>query len=421
MKTRTSPVVHELVSTRLPNRFGDFVIHCYGGAQDDKQHLALVKGEVRGREGVLVRVHSECLTGDVFGSRRCDCGEQLELALSAIGEAECGVLLYLRQEGRGIGLVQKLRAYNLQDEGLDTVEANLRLGHQADERDYYVAARMLEDLGVKSVRLMTNNPKKLDELRRYGIPIGARVPIEAPSHPENVRYLRAKVEKMSHMLSFERNRPRFPFLDALFERLAEGPLAPGRPFVTLSRVQSLDGGEAQAAGLEACELSAVLRAAHDAVLKAAGSELRLALRGGSKTPVRFAVAGAAPATAGDVVAVPADARGEADLAAALAAVLGLGVRSLLVEGDAGWTGRFLDGALADYCVITVVPQFRGGGGTCPRIECGAEPGPRSGNGGPGLESARIADCGSQPLGRDLVVYGPLRAEGSEAPAVTPAG
>jgi 3,4-dihydroxy 2-butanone 4-phosphate synthase/GTP cyclohydrolase II len=404
MKTRTSPAVHELVSTRLPNRFGDFVIHCYGGAQDGKQHLALVKGEVRGREDVLVRVHSECLTGDVFGSRRCDCGEQLELALSAIGEAECGVLLYLRQEGRGIGLVQKLRAYNLQDEGLDTVEANLRLGHQADERDYYVAARMLEDLGVKSARLMTNNPKKLDELRRYGIPIGARVPIEAPSHPENVRYLRAKVEKMSHMLSFERHRPRFPFLDVLFERLAEGPLAPGRPFVTLSRVQSLDGGEAQAAGLEACELAAVLRAAHDAVLKAAGPELRLAMRGASKTPVRFAVAGAAP-TAGDVVALPADARGEADLAAALAAVLGLGVRSLLVEGDAGWTGRFLDGALVDYCVITVVPQFRGGGG----------------NGGPGLESARIADCGCQPLGRDLVVYGPMRADGSEAAAVTPAG
>lgn len=404
MKTRTSSVVHELVSTRLPNRFGDFVIHCYGGAQDDKQHLALVKGEVRGREDVLARVHSECLTGDVFGSRRCDCGEQLDLALSAIGEAECGVLLYLRQEGRGIGLVQKLRAYNLQDEGLDTVEANLRLGHQADERDYYVAARILEDLGVKSVRLMTNNPKKLDELRRYGIPIGARVPIEAPSHPENVRYLRAKVEKMAHMLSFERKRPRFPFLDTLFERLAEGPLPPARPFVTLSHAQSLGGGDAQASGPEACELSAALRAAHDAVLQPAGPELRLALRDGSKAPVRFAVAGT-PATSGDVVAVPADARGGIDLAAALAAILGLGVHSLLVDGDAGLIGRFLEGALADYCVITVVPQFRG----------------QTGTGGSGLGSARIADCGCQPLGRDLVVYGPLRAEGSEAPAITPAG
>jgi 3,4-dihydroxy 2-butanone 4-phosphate synthase/GTP cyclohydrolase II len=404
MKTRTSSAVHELVSTRLPNRFGDFVIHCYGGAQDDKQHLALVKGEVRGQEGVLARVHSECLTGDVFGSRRCDCGEQLDLALSAIGKAECGVLLYLRQEGRGIGLVQKLRAYNLQDEGLDTVEANLRLGHQADERDYYVAARILEDLGVKSVRLMTNNPKKLDELRRYGIPIGARVPIEAPSHPENVRYLRAKVEKMAHMLSFERKRPRFPFLDTLFERLAEGPLSAARPFVTLSWIQSLDGRGAQGAGPEACELSSTVRAAHEAVLTAAGGELHLALRGGSKVPLRFAVAGT-PTAAGDVITVPADARGEPDLPAALAAVLGLGVRTLLVEGDAGLIGRFLEGVLADYCLITVVSQFRGD----------------SANAGPGQESARIADCGCQPLGRDLVVYGPLRAEGSEAPAITPAG
>ncbi|MDF9391251.1 MULTISPECIES: GTP cyclohydrolase II [Methylococcus] len=404
MKTRTSSVVHELVSTRLPNRFGDFIIHCYGGAQDGKQHLALVKGEVRGRENVLARVHSECLTGDVFGSRRCDCGEQLELALRAIGAAECGVLLYLRQEGRGIGLVQKLRAYNLQDEGLDTVEANLRLGHQADERDYYVAARMLEDLDVKSVRLMTNNPKKLDELRRYGIPIAARVPIEAPSHPENVRYLRAKVEKMSHMLSFERIRPRFAFLDALCDRLAQGPVAAGRPFVTLSRVQSLEGGEAETTGGEACELAGALRAVHEGVLTAAGPELRLALCGGSKPPLGFAVAGT-PAAAGDAVVVPADARGEADLAAVLAAVLGLGVRSLLVEGDAALTGRFLDPALADYCVITVVPQFQGG----------------RGNGGTGLASVRLADGGCQPLGRDLVVYGSLRAGASEAPAVTPAG
>ncbi|WP_041361305.1 GTP cyclohydrolase II [Methylococcus capsulatus] len=404
MKTRTFPVVHELVSTRLPNRFGDFIIHCYGGAQDGKQHLALVKGEVRGREGVLARVHSECLTGDVFGSRRCDCGEQLELALRAIGEAECGVLLYLRQEGRGIGLVQKLRAYNLQDEGLDTVEANLRLGHQADERDYHVAARMLEDLGVKSVRLMTNNPKKIDELRRYGIPIAARVPIEAPSHPENVRYLRAKVEKMSHMLSFERKRPRFPFLDALCEHQSEGPVSPRRPFVTLSRVQSLDGGDAPTAGAEACELAGALRAVHEGTLTASGPALRLTVRGGRKAPVNFAMAGT-PSAVGDVVAIPADARGDIDLAAVLATILGLGVRTLLVEGDAGLSGRFLDQALADYCVITVVPEFQGGSG--------------SGSGGIGRGASRIAASGCQTLGRDLVVYGSLRSERSETPAVLP--
>lgn len=386
MKTRTSPAVHELVSTRLPNRFGEFVIHCYGGAQDDKQHLALVKGDVSGREDVLARVHSECLTGDVFGSRRCDCGEQLELALAAIGAAECGVLLYLRQEGRGIGLVQKLRAYNLQDEGLDTVEANLRLGHQADERDYYVAARILEDLGVKSVWLMTNNPAKLDELRRYGIPIGARVPIEVPSHPENVRYLRAKVEKMAHLLSFERrpaNPSPFPFLEPLFESLTETVRsAADRPFVTLSYVQSLDGVAAQPAGAEAEALAEALRARHDAVLCSDSAGLRLLQSNGAKT--------LPPLT------------GETDVAAMLAEIAGLGLRSLLVEGDAGLIGYFLDRAQADYCVITVVPRFLGGHGA-------------------GLAAAEIAGCRYQPLGLDLIVYGPLRGSKSEASGAGAAG
>ena len=194
------PTVHELVKTRLPNAYGQFTLHCFGSSQDDKQHLALVMGDVSGQAGVLTRVHSECLTGDIFGSQRCDCGEQLDYAMSAIGEADCGILLYLRQEGRGIGLVQKLRAYNLQDEGLDTVEANLRLGHRADERDFAIAARILEALGPQSVRLMTNNPLKIDELRHHGIDITERVPIEIPPQPENARYLRVKAHKMSHLL-----------------------------------------------------------------------------------------------------------------------------------------------------------------------------------------------------------------------------
>ena len=158
-------------------------------------------GEVAGKEHVLLRVHSECFTGDVLGSMRCDCGEQLDRALATIGAAGEGVVLYMRQEGRGIGLLNKLKAYNLQDEGLDTVEANLRLGHQADERDYTVAAMIIHELDIKSVSLLTNNPKKIEDLRKMGAPISERVPVEAPIHSENRAYMRTKVERMRHMLN----------------------------------------------------------------------------------------------------------------------------------------------------------------------------------------------------------------------------
>ncbi len=167
---------------------------------DDKEHLAFVMGDVRGRENVLLRVHSECFTGDVLGSVRCDCGQQLDRAMQMIAREKRGVILYLRQEGRGIGLLDKLRAYNLQDEGLDTVEANLRLGHQADERDYTVAALMIRDLGIRSVNLVTNNPKKIKELRALGVAVKNRTPIEIPAHPENLNYLLTKVRRMNHLL-----------------------------------------------------------------------------------------------------------------------------------------------------------------------------------------------------------------------------
>lgn len=189
-----------VVQARIPTQYGDFMLHYFSYNLDDKEHLALVKGEVSGRDHVPIRIHSECLTGDVFGSLRCDCGEQLNLAMKLINDQSFGVLIYLRQEGRGIGLLKKLQAYNLQDEGMDTVEANVHLGHLADEREYDVAALILQNLQVSSVDLMTNNPKKMDGLRALGIDVKARIAIELPVHAENEVYLKTKADKMAHWL-----------------------------------------------------------------------------------------------------------------------------------------------------------------------------------------------------------------------------
>jgi len=188
------------VSTNLPTGFGDFVAVGYRSLIDDKHHVALVKGDVAGKEDVLVRVHSECLTGDVFHSLRCDCGEQLESALAMIEREGEGVLLYLAQEGRGIGLLNKLRAYKLQEDGLDTVDANLRLGLPADLRDYGIGAQILVDLGLSSIRILTNNPKKIRGMEGYGLSVSAQIPIEHVPNAHNEAYLRAKAERMGHML-----------------------------------------------------------------------------------------------------------------------------------------------------------------------------------------------------------------------------
>ncbi len=192
--------LEDLVQTRLPTEHGEFVLHFYSNTIDDKEHIALVKGEVANRENVPVRIHSECFTGDVLGSRRCDCGEQLAMAMQLINEAGFGVLIYLRQEGRGIGLLKKLQAYNLQDAGMDTVDANIHLGHLADEREYNIAALMLENLQIKSIKLMTNNPQKMDDMKKLGINVAGRIPVESVAHNDNVGYLKTKAKKMAHML-----------------------------------------------------------------------------------------------------------------------------------------------------------------------------------------------------------------------------
>ena len=193
--------VQREVSARIPTEMGEFSLCLYTNNEDEKEHFALVMGDVAGRENVLVRVHSECLTGDLLGSRRCDCGEQLARALEYIAAEEEGVLIYLRQEGRGIGLRDKLLAYNLQDQGFDTVDANLILGHQADERDFSLAPLILADLGIKSVRLLTNNPDKIEALWSLGVPVTRRVALTPAVNPENARYLNTKVQRMNHVLN----------------------------------------------------------------------------------------------------------------------------------------------------------------------------------------------------------------------------
>lgn len=193
--------VHRQVKSRIPTPEGDFQLSLYTSEEDDKEHLAMVLGQVGGKEDILVRVHSECFTGDVLGSLRCDCGDQLNRALEKIALAGQGVVIYLRQEGRGIGLLDKLRAYNLQDQGYDTVDANLALGHQADERDYSIAAGILDDLGIKSIHLMTNNPLKIESLRGAGIPVHKRVPLETDVNLENAEYLFTKAKRMQHLLN----------------------------------------------------------------------------------------------------------------------------------------------------------------------------------------------------------------------------
>jgi 3,4-dihydroxy 2-butanone 4-phosphate synthase/GTP cyclohydrolase II len=193
-------LVERIEVVRLPTDYGDFDLYLYRSKIDNQHHLALVHGEVGGRPDVLVRVHSECLTGDVFGSRRCDCGPQLHQAMRQVAEAGSGVIVYMRQEGRGIGLAPKIKAYKLQEQGYDTVEANRQLGYDMDLREYGLGAQILVDLGLKTIRLLTNNPKKVVGLEGYGLEIVAQVPIRVKPNPHNLRYLKTKREKLGHLL-----------------------------------------------------------------------------------------------------------------------------------------------------------------------------------------------------------------------------
>lgn len=400
------PAVRRLTTARIPTRDGEFQLALYENSEDEKDHLALIHGDISSASSVLVRVHSECFTGDVLGSLRCDCGEQLNASMRMIAEHGSGVLLYLRQEGRGIGLKSKLKAYNLQDEGYDTVDANLALGHGADERDYTIAALILRDLGVSSVRLITNNPEKIEGLEDFEIEVSERVALQPHITKHNSEYLQTKVDRMRHMLELTPTsdppaRPRAAF-PALQHRMDRHYRSTGRPFVTLSYAQRLDGSFVslegnQPGGDEALSFMHNLRAAHDATLiginalHADGPDFPVPLPDEDQPrPVvldaklhtlpssdLFGSDGPAPLIATNE---RSSTERQAELEAAGAEVVRLscrdkaglsleelldrlgqrGLQSVVVEGGADVIRRFLRERLIDYVAVTVTPQWGGG-------------------------------------------------------------
>ncbi len=435
---------------RVPTTTGEFRLYHYVNSRDEKEHLALVMGDVQHGENILVRVHSECFTGDVLGSLRCDCGEQLHKAMQLIAAEGRGVIVYLRQEGRGIGLAQKLQAYNLQDQGYDTVEANLLLGHQADEREYSCAATILADLAVVSIRLLTNNPAKIEHLRALGVQVQERLPLESTLTEHNTAYLMTKVQRMQHLLTLPSTnghaKPKLTLpaevqgqVQLLLTRIETHSHKTKRPFVTLSYAQSLDGSIAALPGQrlsisspEAMTVTHALRANHDAILVGINTVLidnpKLTVRlvdGPNPQPIVLDSHARMPLQANllnhpksvwiattqtaaghtqrkaleergaKVLCCATNQAGRVDLGGLLDQLGAMGVRSLMVEGGAQILTSFLRERLIDYAAITVAPRFVGGVAAVKRAD--------QAQSAPVLP--RLANLVSTPVGPDLLLWG----------------
>jgi len=391
-----------VVSARLPVLEGEFKIHLFKD-DDDEGHVALVMGNVKDKENVLVRVHSECLTGDVFGSIRCDCGEQLRQSIQIIIEEGLGILLYLRQEGRGIGLHSKLRAYNLQDEGYDTVDANIALGHDPDERDYNIAALILKELNISSIRLLSNNPLKFEPLIDSGIKISERIPLKPRITSENVSYLKTKISRMNHILDIDALSPTTPERESIIRdisRRIKNSQNKNRPFITISYAQSLNGFIAKTkkepiklSGKESLILTHQIRSIHDAILVGIGTiladdpQLNTRLVKGRnprpiildthlKFPVKSKLFKNSSSLPWIVIGEKVDKakfstledRGakilqislkddKIDLSVLLPYLARLGIRSIMVEGGADVISSFVKEKLVDLIISTLTPYF----------------------------------------------------------------
>lgn len=281
-KCLVTPLSLDRLRARLPISEGEFCIYLFKDSEN-KEHLALVMGDIQEKKCYPVRIHSECLTGDVFNSLRCDCGEQLRQSIQMISEEGLGIILYLRQEGRGIGLAKKLQAYNLQDNGYDTVEANIALGHKPDERDFTLAASILIELGVKSIKLISNNPGKFKPLIDSGIKIKSRIPLPPRLTPENVTYLRTKVSKMNHKIDFDGLSSTSPERETILRyvtRKIKNSINQNRPFITLSYAQTMDGciaaeknKQLSLSDQESLIMTHQIRSKHDAILVGIGTIL----------------------------------------------------------------------------------------------------------------------------------------------------
>jgi GTP cyclohydrolase II len=434
--------ISKKASARIPTAEGEFQLGLYVSSQDRKEHLVLIMGDIAGAQDVVVRVHSECFTGDVLGSLRCDCGKQLHQAMQFIAASGAGILIYLRQEGRGIGMLDKLRAYNLQDIGYDTVDANLLLGHKADERDYTVAALILKDLGVHAIRLLTNNPLKVESLEALGISITARIPLQPQVTTENATYLLTKVRRMRHLLDldppFGAQEHALPGLDSVSTRAVDHRRRHGRPFVTLSYAQSLDGCIAACpgqplslSGPQSLKLTHHLRAVHDAILVGIGtiladnpllnvrlvegrdpqpvvvdSQLRFPLEANllQQHPLSPWIATSEQADVGRqrqleaagarIMRLPRMANGNINLHALLERLGAWGMNSLMVEGGARIITSFLTHQLVDHLVLTIVPRLVGG------VHAVGNLGPLAPPAFPELSQPQY-----QQLGEDLVLWG----------------